>query len=129
MALRLALDANRYVDFCRGVAATIDLVRRAQLVILPFVVLAELRAGFRGGSKTRRNEQQLASFVREYRVSLLFADGATTHVYADLAVQLRTAGTPIPTNDVWIAAIVLQHGLILHSRDKHFDYLPQVPRI
>ena len=57
---------------------------------------------------------------------MLFADGQTTHHYASVFRQLRKQGTPIPTNDMWLAALVLQHNLVLYARDKHFDHLPQV---
>lgn len=129
MALRLALDANRYVDFCRGEEAAVDTLRRAQEVLVPFIVLAELRAGFRCGARSRRNEETFSRFLRSERVRVLFADEGTTHAYAELFAELRAAGTPIPTNDLWIAALVLQHDLVLFSRDKHFALLPRIPRI
>ena len=129
MALRLALDANRYVDFCKGVDTAVDALRRATEIFLPFVVLAELRAGFRCGGRSQHNEGILARFLQSPRVALLFADEATTHFYAALFAELRGAGTPIPTNDLWIAALAVQHDLTLFTRDKHFDRLPRVPRI
>jgi tRNA(fMet)-specific endonuclease VapC len=129
MALRLAVDANRYVDFCKGVESAVHVFRRATEIMLPFVVVAELRAGFRAGSRRSANEKILAHFLQQPRVGILFADEATTLVYADLYAELRTAGTPIPTNDLWVAALVVQHGLTLFSRDKHFDRLPHIPRV
>ncbi len=62
-------------------------------------------------------------------VSVLFADDQTTHHYASLYRQLRKQGTPIPTNDLWLAGLVLQHNFALHARDKHFDCLPQLVRV
>jgi predicted nucleic acid-binding protein len=62
-------------------------------------------------------------------VSILFADEQTTHHYANVYRQLRMQGTPIPTNDIWIAALVLQHDLALCARDDHFDHLPQLVRV
>ena len=53
----------------------------------------------------------------------------TIRHYAQLFVQLRRPGTPIPVNDLWIAALVLEHGFDLYSRDGHFDHLPQLPRV
>jgi tRNA(fMet)-specific endonuclease VapC len=61
-------------------------------------------------------------------VEVTFADDQTTHRYASLFQQLRKQGTPIPTNDMWVAALVLQHNLVLHARDEHFDRLPQLVR-
>jgi tRNA(fMet)-specific endonuclease VapC len=129
MALRLALDANRYVDFCKGVDVAVATIRRASQIVLPFVVLAELRAGFRCGAHARRNENTLIRFLQSPRVTVLFADEGTPHVHALLFAELRRAGTPIPTNDLWIAALAVQHDLVLFSRDRHFDCVPQIPRV
>ena len=129
MALRLALDTNRYTDLCRGGAQTVTLVERAESVALPFVVVAELRAGFAVGKRGMENEQVLRRFLSKEGVAVLFADDQTTHHYASLYRQLRTQGTPIPTNDLWVAALVVQHNLVLHDRDRHFAHLPQLTRI
>jgi tRNA(fMet)-specific endonuclease VapC len=128
MALRIAIDVNRYVDFVRGVEEAVACFRRAREIFVPFIVLAELRAGFRGGRRTTANEAVLSRFLQSDRVTVLLPDEQTTHVYADVYTQLRRAGTPIPTNDLWIAALVIQHGLALFTRDLHFDHLPQIPR-
>ncbi len=129
MALGLAIDANRYVDFRRGDSLACDVIAVAPRVMLPFVVVAELRAGFRGGNRPAENERLLLEFLRSPRVSVVFADDVTTHMYAELAVTLHKAGTPIPKNDMWIAAIVLQHDLVLFSRDRHFDAVPRIARM
>lgn len=68
-------------------------------------------------------------FLNSPRVEILFADEQTTHHYARLFYQLRKQGTPIPTNDIWIAALVVQHDLVLCARDHHFEHLPQLPRV
>lgn len=127
--MRLALDTNRYVDLCRGVSATVELIETADAVVLPFVVLGELRAGFAHGRRQRENERVLRRFLLKDDVSVLFADDQTTHHYASVFRQLREQGTPIPTNDMWLAALVLQHNLALHARDRHFDHLPQLVRV
>ncbi|MCP4245423.1 MAG: type II toxin-antitoxin system VapC family toxin [bacterium] len=127
--MRLAVDANRYVDFCKGVDAAVQPMRRAAEIVLPYMVLAELRAGFRCGGGTRQNEQVLGRFLQSPRVTVLFADDGTTHFYAELFAELRAAGTPIPTNDLWIAALVLQHDLTLLTRDKHFRQIPRIARM
>lgn len=68
-------------------------------------------------------------FLLKSGVEVLLADDQTTHHYAAVFLQLRKQGTPIPTNDIWLAALVLQHNLVLHARDRHFDYLPQIIRV
>jgi tRNA(fMet)-specific endonuclease VapC len=129
VAVRLALDTNRYVDLCKGVAETVALLEEAEAVVMPFVVLGELRAGFAHGRREAENERVLRRFLLKDGVGLLFADDQTTHHYASVFRQLRKQGTPIPTNDMWLAALVLQHNLALHARDKHFDHLPQLVRV
>jgi tRNA(fMet)-specific endonuclease VapC len=127
--MRLAIDTNRYVDYCKGVTAAVDVVRRARRVYLPFVVVAELTAGFADGGHSQKNEQILTRFLSKARVELLLPDEETTFHYARLFAQLRAIGRPIPTNDLWIGALTVQHGLMLCTRDRHFEKLPQIPRI
>lgn len=129
MALRIAIDANRYSDFIRGVEPAVVACREAHEIWMPFVVLAELRAGFRRGSRREQNEQSLGAFLRSDRVWVLFADEATTHIYAELHTELSRRGTPIPINDLWIASLVIQHDLALLTRDKHFDVVPGLARL
>jgi predicted nucleic acid-binding protein len=126
--MTLALDTNRYGDLFLGVAETKDLVAHADSVMLPFVVVGELRAGFSHGRRQAENEAALREFLRKPGVSVLYADDQTTHHYAGVYRQLRRQGTPIPANDMWIAALVIQHNLVLHARDRHFDHLPQIMR-
>jgi tRNA(fMet)-specific endonuclease VapC len=125
----VALDTNRYVDLCRGLDETVALLEEAEAIMLPFVVLGELRAGFAHGRRPAENERTLRRFLLKEGVSVLFGDDQTTHQYAAVFRQLRKQGTPIPTNDMWLAALVLQHNLTLHARDRHFDHLPQIVRV
>ena len=127
--MRLALDPNRYTDLCRGNASVVETIELADQVWLPFIVLGELRAGFAVGSQGPRNEAVLRRFLLKPGVGVLYADEQTTHHYATVYRQLRAQGTPIPTNDMWIAALVLQHSLSLYDRDAHFDALPQLMRL
>ena len=127
--MRLALDTNRYTDLCRGNARVVEAVGTADEVWLPFIVVGELRAGFAVGSQGPRNEAVLRRFLLKPGVGVLYADEQTTHHYATVYRQLRKQGTPIPTNDMWIAALVLQHSLSLCDRDSHFDALPQITRV
>ena len=131
--MRLALDTNRYTDLCRNESSVLNTVEHAEEVWLPFIVLGELRAGFAVGSLSSgspgpRNEAVLRRFLLKSGVGVLYADEQTTHHYGAVYRQLRKQGTPIPTNDIWIAALVLQHSLVLCARDTHFDALPQIPR-
>ena len=68
-------------------------------------------------------------FLNRPGVRVLLPNEVTTHHDARVFAQLRSQGTPIPTNDMWIAALVLQHDLLLYSRDAHYAHLPQLPRV
>lgn len=127
--MRLALDTNRYTDLCRGDAAVVEQVEWADEIWLPFIVVGELRAGFAVGNQGMQNEAVLRRFLLKPGVGILYADDQTTHHYANIYRQLRKQGTPIPTNDMWIAALVLQHSIALFARDAHFDHLPQLTRV
>ena len=128
MAMNIAIDTNRYRDFCEANELALDVFRKASRIFMPFPVLAELRAGFACGSLARQNERILNIFLNRPRVECLLPDEQTTFHYARLYAQLRQQGTPIPTHDLWIAALVQQHNLFLYSRDQHFDALPQLAR-
>lgn len=127
--MRLALDTNRYTDLCRGDSFVLETVEHADEVWLPFIVVGELRAGFAAGGRESRNDAVLRRFLIRPRVGILYADEQTTHHYASVYRQLRKQGTPIPTNDMWIGSLVLQHSLSLFARDAHFDALPQLTRV
>jgi tRNA(fMet)-specific endonuclease VapC len=127
--MRLLLDRNGYRDFCMGERRAVDLLQRADEIHLPFVTLAALRSGFACGTVARRNEAVLVRFLNSPRVRVALATEETTHHYARLFFQLRKQGTPIPTNDIWIAALAVQHNLPLFTSDKHFDHLPQLARM
>jgi tRNA(fMet)-specific endonuclease VapC len=126
--MKLAIDTNAYSAAARGEPKTVALVRAADRLAVPFIVLAELRAGFAVETAGRRNEAGLTRFLASSRVDVQYADEQTTHHYANLFSQLRRQGTPIPTNDIWIAALVLQHDLVLLTEDRHFSHLPQIAR-
>ena len=127
--MNVLLDTNRYTDFVKGDPETVQILTEADRIYVPFVVLAELRAGFACGRITRQNEAALVLFLNNKRVDVLYADARTTQVYAEVFAQLREQGTPIPTNDIWIAALAIQHTLPLCSRDRHFECLPQLARV
>lgn len=127
--MRMLLDTNRYRDYGEGDPEVLDRMRRCETVFLSFVSLGELRAGFLWGTHSADNERHLHLFLAKRSVVTLYADDQTTHHFARLYRQLRQQGTPIPSNDLWIAALVVQHNLPLYTRDAHFDHLPQLPRI
>ena len=124
--MNIALDTNAYSDFMRGDGERVQIVRAARSIAMPIIVLGELRAGFAAGDRESANAANLQRFLASPRVSALLPDEQTTHHYAQLHLQLRNKGARIPTNDLWIAAMVVQHDLVLCSSDRHFQQLPQV---
>lgn len=127
--MKIAIDSNRYTDFCRGEESVVEVVQNAVEIHVPLIVLAEQRAGFAHGLNREKNERTLTKFLNNEGVFVLAPDDQTTFFYADLYAYLRKKGKPIPTNDLWIAALTLQHGLVLFDRDSDFDHLPQLARV
>ena len=127
--MKLLLDTNRYRDFCSAEPEIVNAVQESIKIFFPFVALAELRAGFACGTKTKKNEAVLTRFLSQECVDVIYPDEETTHHYANLFRQLREQGTPIPTNDLWIAALAVQYDMLLASRDTDFRHLPQIPLI
>ena len=126
--MRIALDTNRLTDLFRGDMALAAFLGTCDEVCIPFVVLAEMKAGFYGGNRQTQNEGLLAHLLARETVSILLAGRETTEHYAHLFVQLKRAGTPVPDNDLWIAALAIEHELALVTRDRHFDGIPQLRR-
>jgi tRNA(fMet)-specific endonuclease VapC len=116
----LCLDTNTYSAFLAGKAAAIKRISQADHIWLPAPVLGELRAGFAKGSKAAANELLLQEFLASEHVHVIAIDEAVTRCYAKIFDQLRRGGTPIPTNDLWIAACVMHVGVPLYSLDAHF---------
>ena len=127
--MKILVDTNRYTDFMKNESTAREIFANADKIIVPFVTVAELRAGFNCGTRSRENEAVLVKFLSNRRVEVLYADSETLFVYANLYADLRKRGCPIPTNDLWIAALAVQHALPLCTRDSHFDNLPQVSRV
>ena len=123
---RLLLDTSAYSALMNGQTATADVVRQADEIYLNAIVVGELLAGFSRGNRRQRNERQLSEFLGEPRVNVIDVDDDTAVRYAAIHSVLRAAGTPIPTNDMWIAASAMQHGLRLLTLDRHFEKIPQI---
>jgi tRNA(fMet)-specific endonuclease VapC len=122
--MRILLDTNSYSEIDEGDPNTIKRVEAATEVWVPVIVPGELHAGFELGSRKDQNEQQLDSFLGRPSVGVLLPDHETARHYGRVYQLLRRQGTPIPTNDIWIASLALQHELVLDSADRHFLYVP-----
>jgi predicted nucleic acid-binding protein len=120
------LDTSAYSAFMRGHEDLKLALQRADRIALTPVVLGELGAGFRAGTRQKKNENELRRFLSSPRVDVVAVDADTAERYAVILHALRQAGTPIPTNDIWIAASAMQHGLRILTTDIHYSRIPQV---
>jgi tRNA(fMet)-specific endonuclease VapC len=126
--MRVALDTNRITDLFRGDLELAEQLGTAEEVWIPLFALGEIKAGFQGGTQQRRNESLLNRLLAKSTVGVLLPGRETAEHYARIFVQLKRAGTPVPDNDLWIAALALEHDLVLITRDRHFERIPQVIR-
>ena len=101
-------------------------LQRVDRIALTPIVLGELAAGFRAGARRKKNDSELRRFLDSPRVDVVVVDAETAERYAVILHHLRQAGTPIPTNDIWIAASAMQHGLRVLTTDLHYDRIPQI---
>jgi tRNA(fMet)-specific endonuclease VapC len=123
---RILLDTSAYSAFRRGHPEILAAVQEAGEIYVNATVLGELKAGFRGGAHRAKGDKGLADFLASPRVSVLSIDEASSDFYSTIVGSLRERGAPIPTNDVWIAASAMQHGLRVVTTDAHFSTVPQI---
>jgi tRNA(fMet)-specific endonuclease VapC len=122
--MALCLDTNAYSDLMRGVTEITRILETEDELIVPTVVIGELHAGFASGTRRVENEGRLDAFLRTPGTRVAPIDLETADRYGRLVHHLRRQGTPIPTNDLWIAAVALQLGVPLLTRDQHFSVIP-----
>ena len=120
----ILFDTNGYSAFKRGDPKAIEIVRNARSMAINATVLGELLIGFSLGRKEAENRRELNEFIYSPLVQFLPIIETTAERYAVIEKMLRQAGTPIPTNDIWIAASALEHGMDLFSHDAHFRHIP-----
>ena len=125
MELILVLDTNAYSDW-RKCGHWHQKIAIADRVILPSIVVGELLHGFRKGKVLEENLKKLHAFLKEPQVNVFPVTLRTAEIYSELLLQLQIQGTPIPTNDIWIAAITQECRGELATRDSHFRVLPQI---
>lgn len=124
--MRVLLDTSAYSAFMLGHPELKVALQRADEIYLTPVVLGELLAGFIRGKWRRKNEREIRAFLSSPRVQVIDLDEETAQRYAVILNGLWKAGTPIPTNDIWIAASAMQHGLRVLTRDAHYQKVAQI---
>jgi tRNA(fMet)-specific endonuclease VapC len=126
LEVKLLLDTNRLSDALAQVDDVLDRLETAEAIYVPMIALGEIRAGFLAGRLAAKNEARLQWFLSQDGISTVAVDAPVSHRYAEVHRTLRAGGTPVPTNDLWIAAIAIEHGLVLYTRDAHFASVPGV---
>jgi tRNA(fMet)-specific endonuclease VapC len=121
---KILLDTNAYVRFLRGDEKVMGCLARADSVHMSVFVLGELFAGFKAGGKEKDNKDLLERFLLKPTVGVLDATLDTADIFGFIMASLRKSGTPIPINDVWIAAHCLETGSFLITYDTHFAQIP-----
>jgi tRNA(fMet)-specific endonuclease VapC len=123
---RLLLDTSAYSAFMRGHPDVVENVQLADEIYVNPIVLGELLAGFTRGTRFRKNQAELSEFLSSTRVHVVDIDEGTASRYSVILNSLWKAGTPIPTNDLWISASAMQHGLQILTSDGHYLKVSQV---
>jgi tRNA(fMet)-specific endonuclease VapC len=122
------IDTNIYSLAMKGDEQVIATLRRLDRIGFSAISIGELFSGFKGGSRENKNRQELDLFLDSPRVVVHVIDEGSADFYAAILHDLRVAGTPIPTNDIWIAATAFQHGYKLYSKHEHFRLIPGLVR-
>ena len=125
--MALILDTNALSAAADSDPGALKVIAVAQRIAVPVIVLGEYRLGVVQSRLHAEYEKWIANLVAD--VSVLSIEEETSHHYAALGIELKKRGTPIPTNDLWIAALCRQHKLPILSRDRHFDVVPGIQRI
>jgi tRNA(fMet)-specific endonuclease VapC len=121
------LDTNGLSALVEGEPSLEPVLRKAEHLAIPAIVLGEYRYGIWHSRNRQDYQQWLQQYLPYFRI--LDIEDRTTIPYAAVRTELKRAGTPIPSNDVWIAALCRQHCLPIISRDHHFDLVPGIKRI
>lgn len=123
----MILDTNALSALAEGDPALEPVLRKAHQVSVPVIVLGEYRYGISQSRKRAEYERWIEEHLTKFQI--LDVDEQTTIPYSAIGVALKKAGTPIPSNDCWIAALCKQYSLVIVSRDVHFDLVPGIERI
>ena len=119
--MKILLDTSGYVGFKRGTEAVVDSITSAETILFSPVVLGELMFGFRNGNRFKDNMDELNKFLEHQVVEFIHIGKMTSDRYSRIAFHLRLQGTPIPSNDIWLAAQAIEHGAELITLDRHFE--------
>ncbi len=126
---KVLIDTNIYSLAMKGDDNVVDALRRIDLIGFSAISVGELYSGFKGGSRETGNREELNIFLDSPRVVVHTIDVESADFYASILNNLKVAGTPIPTNDIWIAAVAFQHGYKIFTKDRHFNLIPGLAKL
>ena len=121
---RLLIDTNIYSYALKGDDNVVEVLRETDEIGFSVISIGELLSGFRSGGMEKKNRKELEQFLDSPRVVVYHIDESTAEFYAQIHYSLRQIGKPVPTNDIWIAAVAFQNGLKLFTKDLHFKTIP-----
>jgi tRNA(fMet)-specific endonuclease VapC len=119
--MKLILDTSGYVGFKMGNPEIVEFLTRANIILISPIVLGELMFGFINGERFKQNMDELEQFINHEAVEEIQIGKITADRYSRIAAQLKRQGTPIPANDIWIAAQAMEYGAELVTMDRHFE--------
>ncbi len=119
--MKILLDTSAYVGFKRKIEEVVDNIANAELILFSPIVLGELMFGFRNGNRFKENMVDLNNFLEHKVVEFIQIGKTTSDRYSRIALHLKRQGTPIPSNDIWIAAQAMEHGAEIITLDRHFE--------
>jgi len=119
--MKLILDTSAYTGFKLGYSRLVEYLVRADTIFVSPIVLGELMFGFRNGSRFSENMEDLNLFLSHPAVETITLSEVASDRYSRIACQLKQQGTPIPSNDIWVAAQTMETGAELVTMDNHFE--------
>ena len=120
---RILIDTNIYSNSLSGNPDVVAVMRQVSHIGITVISMGELLSGFKAGNREKENRREFGMFLDSPRVYLYTVNEDTAEYYSSILNQLKKKGTPIPTNDIWIAAVAFQYGLQLYTLDTHFSHV------
>ena len=124
--MALLLDTSAYSRFKHRRHDAIEAIKNAEKILMPVITIGELHAGFERGNRRERNRAELAEFLGSKWVEVVDVTQISAERFGIIAAFLKNNGLSVPTNDIWIGAIAMEHSATVLTADKHFQHMPQV---
>ena len=121
--MKYLFDTTAYSQLLKGHKGVAETLKNAETILLPNVVLAELKYGFRLGTRLEENEKLLSRFIANKKIQVILPDNATTDYFVNIAVYARRMGVQLSAHDLWLAALTEQWDATLVTFDNDFRHL------